>query len=157
MICCGRLRPEKLTGFTSAVCGRSAARSATCTLFFKRLMQHGVQVTAMEYSLRDRVNMFSAGSSCRTLCDPKEAATAVVIFSRRRTVPMAQYETSMSFCCHDSKTTTCWGPLRPRGLCRRILQKEEVRDYRNTKKAVDCPLYGRRICSLKKESAKLRA
>ena len=26
--------------------------------FFKRLMQHGVQVTAMEYSLRDRVNMF---------------------------------------------------------------------------------------------------
>ena len=26
--------------------------------FFKRLMQHGVQVTAIEYSLRDRVNMF---------------------------------------------------------------------------------------------------
>lgn len=26
--------------------------------FFKRLMQHGVQVTATEYSLRDRVNMF---------------------------------------------------------------------------------------------------
>ena len=26
--------------------------------FFKRLMQRGVQVTAMEYSLRDRVNMF---------------------------------------------------------------------------------------------------
>ena len=26
--------------------------------FFKRLMQHSVQVTAMEYSLRDRVNMF---------------------------------------------------------------------------------------------------
>ena len=26
--------------------------------FFKRLMQRGVQVTATEYSLRDRVNMF---------------------------------------------------------------------------------------------------
>ena len=26
--------------------------------FFKRLMQHGVQVTATEYSLRDRANMF---------------------------------------------------------------------------------------------------
>ncbi len=26
--------------------------------FFKRLMQHDVQVTATEYSLRDRVNMF---------------------------------------------------------------------------------------------------
>ena len=26
--------------------------------FFKRLMQHGVQVMATEYSLRDRVNMF---------------------------------------------------------------------------------------------------
>lgn len=36
-------------------------------------------------------------------------------------------------------------------ICRHILQKEEVRDYRNTKKAVDCPLYGRRICSLKRK------
>ena len=26
--------------------------------FFRRLMQHGVQITATEYSLRDRVNMF---------------------------------------------------------------------------------------------------
>lgn len=60
---------------------------------------------------------------------------------------------SMSFCCHDSKTTTCQGesPLRPHEICRHILQKEEVRDYRNTKKAVDCPLYGRRICSLKRK------
>lgn len=57
----------------------------------------------------------------------------------------------MSFCCHDSKTDHLLGgkPLRPHEICRHILQKEEVRDYRNTKKAVDCPLYGRRICSLK--------
>lgn len=37
VICCGKLRLEKLTGFTSAVCGRSAAKSTTCTLFSSSL------------------------------------------------------------------------------------------------------------------------
>ena len=60
---------------------------------------------------------------------------------------------SMSFCCHDSKTTTCQGesPLRPHEICRHILQKEEVRDYHKMKKAVDCPFHGGRICSLKRK------
>ena len=60
--------------------------------FFKRLMQRGVQVTATEYSLRDRVNMFRLARRIEALCDPKGVAAAVVIFRGRRTVPMAQYE-----------------------------------------------------------------
>ena len=75
----------------------------------------------------------------------------MVIFSRRRTVPMAQYEQACHFAVMTAKRPLVRAPLRPRGLCRHILQKEEVRDYRNTKKAVDCPLYGRRICSLKRK------
>ena len=58
--------------------------------FFKRLMQRGIQVTATEYSLRDRVNMFRLARRVERY--PKGVAAAVVIFSRRRTVPMAQYE-----------------------------------------------------------------
>ena len=76
----------------------------------------------------------------------------MVIFSRRRTVPMAQYEQACHFAVMTAKRPLVRGPpLRPRGLCRRILQKKEVRDYHKTKKAVDCPLYGRRICSLKRK------
>lgn len=74
--------------------------------FFKRLMQHGVQVTAMEYSLRDRVNMFrlarrveryatERGGNCRG--DFQQAAYCAY----------GTVRASMSFCCHDSKTTTC--------------------------------------------------
>ena len=47
--------------------------------FFKRLMQRGVQVTATEYSLRDQAAYCAYGT----------------------------VRASMSFCCHDSKTTTC--------------------------------------------------
>ena len=53
--------------------------------FFRRLMQHGVQITG------------------RTLCDPKGASAAVVIFSGRRTVPMAQYEQACHFAVMTAK------------------------------------------------------
>ena len=36
--------------------------------FFKRLMQRGIQVTATEYSLRDRVNMFRLARRVETVC-----------------------------------------------------------------------------------------
>ena len=80
-------------------------------------------------------------------------------FSGRRTVPMAQYEQACHFAVMTAKRPLVRGgeaPLRPRELCCelccRILQKrEEVRDYRKTKKAVDCPLYRGRICSLKRQ------
>lgn len=47
----------------------------------------------------------------------------MVIFSRRRTVPMAQYEQACHFAVMTAKRPLVRGPLRPRGLCRRILQK----------------------------------
>ena len=75
-----------------------------------------------------------------------------MIFSRRRTVPMAQYEQACHFAVMTAKRPLVRGPpLRPRGLCRRILQIKEVRDYHKTKKAVDCPFHGGRICSLKRK------
>ena len=78
--------------------------------FFKRLMQHGVQVTATEYSLRDRVNMFRLARRVERYATRKRSAAAVVIFSGRRTVPMAQYEQACHFAVMTAKRPLVRGP-----------------------------------------------
>ncbi len=62
--------------------------AAAASLFFKRLTCSAVYRSTM----RDRVNMFPAGSSCRNAILPKEGLQLRGDFQRRRTVPMAQYE-----------------------------------------------------------------
>ena len=78
--------------------------------FFKRLMQHGVQVMATEYSLRDRVNMFRLARRVERYATRK-GCNCVVTFSGRRTVPMAQYEQARQ--CDITSPLVRGIPLKP--------------------------------------------
>ncbi len=82
----------------------------------------------------------------------------MVIFSRRRTVPMAQYEQACHFAVMTAKRPLVRGPPKtPWTLPPYFYKKEEVRDYRNTKKQLTVRFTEEEYAALKKESAKLRA
>ena len=77
----------------------------------------------------------------------------MVIFSGRRTVPMAQYEQACHFAVMTAKRPLVRGkpPKTPRTLPPHFTSKKEARDYRKTKTTVDCPLYRGRICRPKRQ------
>ena len=75
----------------------------------------------------------------------------MVIFSGRRTVPMAQYEQACHFAVMTAKRPLVRGPPKTPWTLPPYFTKKEVRDYHKTKKAVDCPFHGGRICSLKRK------
>lgn len=106
VICCGKLRPEKLTGFTSAVCVRSAARSATCTLFSSGLC-------STVYRSRRWNTACVTGLICfgwlvvSNVMRPERGGNCRGDFQQAAYCAYGTVRASMSFCCHDSKTTTC--------------------------------------------------
>ena len=75
----------------------------------------------------------------------------MVIFSRRRTVPMAQYEQACHFAVMTAKRPLVRGPPKTPWTLPPYFTKKGGRDYHKTKKAVDCPFHGGRICSLKRK------
>ena len=77
--------------------------------FFKRLMQHGVQVTAIEYSLRDRVNMFRLARRVERYATRKRRQLRGD-FQQAAYCAYGTVRASMSFCCHDSKRPLVRGP-----------------------------------------------